>query len=167
MNVYAFDRDSTVDVNPPDSGHPAVPLSWVRQLAHDTEHVVWATGNQKLVDEADIPGDEETAARFQERWGDPGELIDQRPAPNLEITVTEDPTEPDPDLVTAMYRYLEEDIRPARQQRIRLVEALHPDADRYIALDNRYLGFVEGWEHYQAWELVAEVESVAQLATSA
>lgn len=54
--VFAFDRDHTVDVNPPGRGRDAVPLSWVRHLAHRTHHVVFATGNQRLKDEAEIPG---------------------------------------------------------------------------------------------------------------
>ena len=51
MTVFAFDRDWTVDVNP----HPnrqAVPLDWVRTLAHETAHPVYAIGNQDLADEA-------------------------------------------------------------------------------------------------------------------
>lgn len=55
--VLAFDRDYTVDVNPhPHPDKPAVPLSWVRHLAHETGHVVFATGNQTLKSEAEIPG---------------------------------------------------------------------------------------------------------------
>lgn len=157
MNVYCFDRDSTVDVNPPDSGHAGVPLEWVRYLAHETEHAVWATGNQKLAAEADLPGDEEVIEQFVDRWGDPVELIERRPASNLEVPVTDDPTEPDPDLVTALAVYMQGNDRPTRQQRIRLVAALYPDADRYIAIDNRYLGYVPDFEHYQAWEFIEEV----------
>lgn len=63
MKVFAFDRDETVDVNPPE-GRRAVPLGWVRHLAHETDHEVWAIGNQRLTDEADIPGLEEAMTRF-------------------------------------------------------------------------------------------------------
>jgi hypothetical protein len=52
MHVLAFDRDWTVDVNP----HPhreAVALEWVLYWAHDSDHEVWAIGNQDLVDDAD------------------------------------------------------------------------------------------------------------------
>lgn len=60
MKVFAFDRDATVD-----SGTPAgpVPLSWVRHLAHGTDHEVWAIGNQALVGEAAIPGIRDVLAR--------------------------------------------------------------------------------------------------------
>ena len=62
MYVLAFDRDWTVDVNP----HPhrdAVPLTWVRYWAHETNHEVWAIGNQDLVEEADILGTVESIRR--------------------------------------------------------------------------------------------------------
>ena len=55
MLVFAFDRDWTVDVNP-NPNKEAVPLEWVRHLAHETEHAVYAIGNQLLADEAAIPG---------------------------------------------------------------------------------------------------------------
>lgn len=55
--VFAFDRDYTVDVNPPkDDSREAVPLEWVSYLAHCTNHIVYATGNQILKKEATIPG---------------------------------------------------------------------------------------------------------------
>lgn len=63
MIVFAFDRDETVDVNPP-AGRRAVPLQWIRYLAHETEHEVWAIGNQRLRAEADIPGIEEILREF-------------------------------------------------------------------------------------------------------
>ena len=163
MNVYAFDRDSTVDVNPPDDGSRAFPLEWLRHLAHETEHVVWATGNQKLTEEADIPGDEEAAQLYIDRWGHPRDHIEDRPVSNLEVEVIDDSEAPDPDLTTALLDYLEDDVRLDRHQRVRLVAALHPDADRYIAVDNRYLGFIDGVEHYQGYELVEEVEQHIEL----
>lgn len=62
MKVICFDRDLTVDVNfdteeemVPDDGQP-VPLEWVIWLAHESEHHIWATGNQHLRKEAGIPG---------------------------------------------------------------------------------------------------------------
>lgn len=51
MTVFAFDRDWTVDVNPRPN-RQAVPLDWVRTLAHETVHPVYAIGNQDLADEA-------------------------------------------------------------------------------------------------------------------
>jgi len=55
MLVFAFDRDWTIDVNP-HPRHDAVPLEWVRHLAHETPHAVYAIGNQTLAEEAAIPG---------------------------------------------------------------------------------------------------------------
>lgn len=51
MKVFAFDRDGTIEVN-----QGPVPLKWVKYLAHETEHKVYAIGNQRLKIEADIPG---------------------------------------------------------------------------------------------------------------
>ena len=73
MKVFAFDRDETVDTNPP-KNRPAVPLTWVRHLAHETDHEVWAIGNQMLRGEADIPGVSEAYARLpsdDHHFGDP------------------------------------------------------------------------------------------------
>ena len=58
MKVYAFDRDSTIDVN-----KGPVPLEWVQKLTQ-TEHEVWAIGNQRLKEEANIPGIAEILARL-------------------------------------------------------------------------------------------------------
>lgn len=63
MIVFAFDRDHTLDVNPHHRKEPMVPLSWVRYLAHETNHEVWATGNQALCEEADVPGTSEALSR--------------------------------------------------------------------------------------------------------
>lgn len=63
MIVFAFDRDDTVDVNPHHRKEPMVPLEWIRHLAHETHHEVWATGNQALRGEAEIPGVEEALER--------------------------------------------------------------------------------------------------------
>lgn len=64
MKVFAFDRDDAIDVNPHPSRGPMVPLAWVRYLAHETGHEVWATGNQALKREADIPGKDEAVERL-------------------------------------------------------------------------------------------------------
>lgn len=60
MKVIAFDRDNTVDV----SGGP-IPLSWVKGLAK--QHEVWAFGNQRLRNEANIPGEVEMCDRLLDR----------------------------------------------------------------------------------------------------
>lgn len=55
--VFAFDRDFTIDVNPPrEDDKDGVPLEWVGHLAHHTSQFVYATGNQILKNEAKIPG---------------------------------------------------------------------------------------------------------------
>jgi hypothetical protein len=68
MKVFAFDRDMTVDVRSPRSQH-LVPLEWVSYLAHETEHEVWAIGNQQLTEEAEIPGIAEAIDRHSEYTG--------------------------------------------------------------------------------------------------
>lgn len=54
--IICFDRDQTLDINPPKDKR-AVPLSWVQYFAHKTDEDidVWATGNAQLQIEAGIP----------------------------------------------------------------------------------------------------------------
>ncbi len=69
MLVFAFDRDWTVDVSP----HPsraAVPLEWVRGLAHDTDHAVHAAV-RALADEVAIPGVVDTEGMHPDDPDDP------------------------------------------------------------------------------------------------
>ncbi|QSG16306.1 HEAT repeat domain-containing protein [Halapricum desulfuricans] len=129
MLVFAFDRDWTVDVNP----HPqyeAVPLEWVRYLAHKTDHAVYAIGNQDLAEEAAIPGVVDIVGRHPADWDD--WLGDKQPDGRYESF-------------------------PTRRERLTLIEALHPAADRYIVVDDLDLSDVEGWQHYHAWEFVPAV----------
>jgi hypothetical protein len=128
MFVLAFDRDWTVDVNP----HPnreAVPLSWVRYWAHETDHEVWAIGNQDLVEEADIPG---TVECVRQRDGD--------------ISVLGEQDE---------FGYYE--WWPEREERLNILFELFPDADQYIVVDDLDLSHVGGWDHYHAWEFTQKV----------
>ena len=130
MLVFAFDRDWTVDVNP-HPRHDAVPLEWVRHLAHGTPHAVYATGNQTLAEEAAIPGVVDVVGRHpddRERW-----LGEKRPDGRYE-------------------RF------PRRRERLALVADLHPDADGYVVVDDLDLSDVDGWEHYRAREFVPAVE---------
>ena len=63
--ILCFDRDYTVSVN----GHPdraAVPIGWVQYWAHETEIPVWATGNQHLKSECEIPGLTEAESLWEE-----------------------------------------------------------------------------------------------------
>lgn len=64
MEVYAFDRDFTVDVS-----LGPVPLEWVTYLSQQQNCEVWAIGNQALCEEADIPG--EVALREEFNKSDP------------------------------------------------------------------------------------------------
>jgi hypothetical protein len=128
MFVLAFDRDWTVDVNP----HPrreAVPLDWVHYWAHDTDHEVWAIGNQDLVEEADIPGSVESVRR---RGGDVDALGEQDEA--------------------GYYEWW-----PTRVERLDILASLFPDADNYIVVDDLDLSDVDGWNHYHAWDFVEAV----------
>jgi len=129
--VFAFDRDETVDVNP----HPeeeAVPLSWVRTLAHETPHEVWAIGNQQLKDEADIDGIREAVMESENEW--------YRAFEEAETD-------------------LDVDGWPRRGRRVTMLSELFPDADAYIVVDDKDLSYVEGWTHYYPWEFVDAVRN--------
>ena len=130
MLVFAFDRDWTVDVNP-HPRHEAVPLEWVRHLAHETPHVVYAIGNQTLAEEAAIPGIVDIVGRHPDEWDE--WLGEKQP--------------------TGRYERF-----PLRRERLALIADLHPDADDYIVVDDLDLNDVDGWEHYHAWEFVPAVK---------
>jgi hypothetical protein len=130
MAVFAFDRDWTVDVNP----HPnraAVPLGWVRELAHETEHAVYAIGNQELAAEAAIPGVVDIVGMHPDDWEQ--WLGGKQPDGHYE-------------------RF------PDRRERLELIADLHPEADDYVVIDDLDLSDVDGWDHYHAWEFVPAVE---------
>ena len=131
MMVLAFDLDWTVDVNPPPGDRAAVPLKWVRHLAHETDHEVWAIGNQDLKAEAHIPGIVELAERYYD------EGIERLGAQN------------------DVGRY---EFWPLRRERLRMLAEVFPDATGYIVVDDLDLSDVEGWSHYHAWEFVPAVE---------
>jgi len=130
MLVFAFDRDWTVDVNP-HPRHDAVPLEWVRHLAHETPHAVYAIGNQTLAEEAAIPGVVDVVGRHSDDWD---EWLGEK--------------QPD-----GRYEQF-----PLRRERLSLIADLHPDADGYVVVDDLDLSDVDGWEHYHAWEFVPAVE---------
>jgi HEAT repeat protein len=130
MLVFAFDRDWTVDVNP----HPerqAVPLNWVRELAHGTDHAVYAIGNQDLAEEAAIPGVVDIVGMHPDDWD--AWLGTKRPDGRYE-------------------RF------PERRERLELIADFHPEADSHIVVDDIDLSDVDGWDHYHAWEFVPAVE---------
>jgi len=74
--VLCFDRDETVDVNPPREGR-AVPLSWLQYYAHHTDHDVWATGNPRLCREAGIPSPREARDLLVAAGHDPVAVYDR------------------------------------------------------------------------------------------
>jgi len=130
MHVFAFDRDWTVDVNP-HPHHEAVPMAWVRQLAHETDHAVYAIGNQDLAAEAAIPGVVDIVGRHGDDWDD--WLGGKQPDGRYE-------------------RF------PSRRERLGLIADLHPDAEGYVVVDDLDLSDIDGWEHYHAWEFVPAVK---------
>lgn len=129
MLVLAFDRDWTVDLNPA-PGKQAVPLEWVTYWA-ESEHECWATGNQRLVEEAGIPG---TVESIRRRDGDIEALGEKN----------------------ALGRY---EHWPEREDRLRILADLFPEAEDYIVVDDLDLSHVDGWRHYYAWDFVPAVEA--------
>lgn len=141
--VVCFDRDFTIDVNPPVSDdREAVPLWWVKQLAHAPEfdHVdVWATGNQRLCGEADIPGFADARALYEDYWTDP--VHRRYPSRSGELDVWE----------------------PSRQLGLQLIYELYQVYDGtlplFIVVDDFDLRTLEGFDHYFPWDFVDAVEN--------
>jgi len=134
MTVYCFDRDYTVSVNPhPD--HEAVPLSWIKWIARETDHPVYATGNQHLRREALIPGIEEARQRWEAMNG----------------FHPEDRYEDD-----GYYGY-----KPARRDGLRLIQDVHPEEDEIVVVDDINLRDLEpeGIYHYYPWDFVEQVRN--------
>lgn len=133
--LVALDRDLTVDVGEwadrRDPHQRLLSLEFVRWLAHDTDAEVWAIGNQKLVEEADVPGMHEIRTRLGERGITDEQLIEE-------------------------YGLL----YPERADRVRMVGRLFPDREPRIVVDDADLAQLEreGWAHYTAWEFVEHVE---------
>jgi len=130
VTVFAFDRDWTVDVNP-HPRHEAVPLEWVRHLAHETSHTVYAIGNQDLAEEAAIPGVVDIVGRHEDDWE---QWLGAK-------------------LPSGRYEQF-----PKRRERLSLIADLHPEADEFVVIDDLDLSDVSGWEHYHAWEFVPAVK---------
>lgn len=136
--VVCFDRDEAVSTNPhPHPDKPAVPLGWVKYLAHAADGVdVWATGNQTLRREAAIPG----TARALSLW----EALDTEPDDRFSI--------PDP------VRF---DL--PRRDRLHVVQDLYTAGGReptFVVVDDVDLGNMRrhGWQHFFPWEFVRAVE---------
>ena len=151
--VVCFDRDRTVSVSPsPRPGERAVPLAWVKYLAHDAEAAnvdVWATGNQRLCEEAAIPGTAEAIACWK-RLG----VEDSAAASN----------ESEEEGYAGLDR---EPPRPRRRDRLRLIADLYrhsPPAEGdstvekthhpvFVVIDDAGLKdmYEEGFEHFLPW----------------
>lgn len=135
--VVCFDRDETVSVNPaPD--REAVPLSWVKELAHGRDDVdVWATGNQHLRAEAAIYGIDEA----RDLW----ESYNERSVK--------------PEYESRGYH----SYKPARMEGLRLIEDVY---DAYaesmptmVVVDDVDLRGLEGFFHYFPWDFVEAVQA--------
>jgi len=140
--VLCFDRDHTVSVN----GHPeraAVPIGWVQYWAHETDIPVWATGNQHLKRECEIPG----LAEAQHLW--------EEYLHNDEYTFENSQSR--------------SHIKPARCDGLRLIQDLYEETFfyqkfRFIVVDDVDVSKLaaEGpWTHYFPWDFVAAVEAGA------
>jgi len=140
--VLCFDRDHTVSVN----SHPdraAVPIGWVQYWAHETNIPVWATGNQHLKSECEIPGISEAEYMWKEYLCNP-----QYEFENSEF---------------------ENHIKPTRRDGLRLVRDLYRDAFpemdfRFIVVDDVDVSDLaaEGpFTHYFPWDFRAVVEAGA------
>ena len=138
--VLCFDRDDTVSVNPhPD--HRAVPIGYIQWWAHCTDIPVWATGNQHLRVECEIPGIREAESLWEDH-------IDG-----------------------AEYDYgnsqFEDYWKPRRRDGLRIVrdvyEAAYPDEDfRFIVVDDEDVSDLEEegpWTYYTPWQFVEAVEN--------
>lgn len=108
-----------------------VPLSMVRDLARNSSHEVWAIGNQLLRSEADIPGITEARER----------LIDQ-------YSNGSDPSS----------RWASPPKNPGRKKRLLMVEALFPDAQEFIHVDddNVLISRRDRWTYYRPEAFVEE-----------
>lgn len=136
--VVCFDRDEAVSTNPhPDPDKPAVPLSWVKYLAHGPPDVdVWATGNQTLCKEASIPGTERALATWRANGG------------------TRDGRFSVPDL---------ERFELPRRDRLHVIADLYASAEAvptFVVVDDADLTNMtrHGWQHAYPWEFVRQID---------
>ncbi|MWV40568.1 adaptin protein [Natrialba sp. INN-245] len=140
--VICFDRDHTVSVNP----HPdrdAVPLSWIKYLAHEVPDIdVWATGNQTLREEASIPGISEAITCWRY------------------LTLPENPMK--------FHSHVPVGARlPGRREGLHLIQAVYgqlataSETYQLIVVDDVDLSDLEsdGWAHYFPEEFVDAVEA--------
>lgn len=138
-HVVAFDRDYTIDVNFDSAvvsvehgvaDPEPVPLRWVKHWAHDDPSVdVWASGNQHLRNEAEIPGIEEARQVWESKMG----------------YDAEDRYE------NAGYH----SYKPQRRDGLRLIRDCYEDTSiEFIVVDDVNLRDMDHWEYYTPWNFV-------------
>ena len=131
MIVFAFDRDMTVDSSP-DPG--PVPLAWVKWLAKETPHEVWAIGNQALKAEAGIPGINELRERLD---------LPPKAAKRMEGV----------DHATRELSKRERNVN-SKIKRLNYLSELFSNATRRIVTDDFDLSGAQGWEYYSPADFV-------------
>ena len=121
----------------------AVPLSWVKHLAHDRGKIdVWATGNQLLREEAMIPGISDAITSWRK------------------LTL--------PDDLEQYHKYVPPQARrPSRRKGLHLIQAIYEKVAAFYDVDIQLLVVddvnltdleTDGWQHYYPWDFVAAVE---------
>jgi hypothetical protein len=138
--VLCFDRDRTVSVNPhPD--HRAVPIGHIQWWAHVQEIPVWASGNQHLRVECEIPGIREAEELWEEYIA--GEEYEYQNS------------------------QFDDFHKPRRRDGLRLIQDVYqeafPDEDfRFVVVDDANVSDLEEegpWTYYAPWEFVEAVEN--------
>lgn len=138
--VLCFDRDRTVSVNP-HSDHRAVPIGQIQWWAHVEEIPVWASGNQHLRVECEIPGIREAEELWEEYIA--GEEYEYQNS------------------------QFDDFHKPRRRDGLRLIQDVYqeafPDEDfRFVVVDDADVSDLEEegpWRHYLPWKFVEAVES--------
>ncbi len=118
----------------------SVPIGWVQWYAHETDIPVFASGNQHLKSECEIPGLSEAERLWNEVKGEEYEYSNSE---------------------------FENHIKPRRRDGLRLIRALYeetfPDEDfRFIVVDDEDVSDLENegpWTYYTPWDFVEAVES--------
>ncbi|WP_164471663.1 adaptin protein [Halosimplex salinum] len=151
--ILAFDRDDTVDVNPP-ADREAVPLAWLRAFDDQDAVEVWAIGNQRLRYEAGVPGVPELLA----------ELGDSRVRSRLlaGMMLVEWRLHGYPGLrsmFAAAAPYVDSGMLPTREERLRLLADLRENTTEYVVVDDIDRSHVDGWTHYYPWEFVEAIRA--------
>lgn len=134
--VLCFDRDYTISVNEcPHDDHEQVPLSWVKYYHNDCDTIdVWATGNQKLVGEASIPGVKAARYIHRKQNGYPTDEFD--------------------DINHDLHSY-----EPSRREGLRLIKDCYENAGldcEYYVVDDVNLQDMEseGWDYFSPDDFV-------------